>query len=294
MEDLLYRLGKSKADKMQENFLTIEKNQAMDIIRECGGDCFALWFYIEGKCYGREKVFSFPSVETMARDFKVNEKTIKRRISTLEEKGAVRRIPCFEPSGKQMSNVYVVNAEFPVIPDGWNDVFPEGAIYDEKTKQLTDRAEFLKTNFGQKVGGTNLSPSPNLSPVQICPPNKYKSLNDKKYKKECMYEESENSVFDSFPEVIKIISEETKKIHLAGYKTLYDLYFNEICRVLEVNFKNRISADVTKLAFELYVTKFLEMKRKNPQSKLENPVGWFFFSYKEALAVHKSRKYKGQ
>lgn len=285
MQELMMRLGQSKAEKMANNFLTIEKGQMMDIIRRCGGDAFALWCYIEGKCYGKTKVFSFPALDTIAKEFKKDKKTIKRWFKVLEAEGAMKVVPCFEPSGKQMSNVFIVNAEFPEVPAGWDELYPEGVVM--VNDQPHDRMEFLGTPFGQKVGGTNLSPSPDLSPSQNCPPKKDNSfMSVKKKNNECMRAGNDVPALPS--DIVDIVIKESKKINLES-GNLATTHGDEMCLMLAKSFKNRLDPVVVKMAFDLFVAKYMKMVNKKPGAKLENPTGWLYSCYKDALALYKAK-----
>lgn len=131
--DLMWRLGKSKAEKLEEQFVRIHKETAFEIIRLVGEKAFVMWFYLESKCYGNEKIHAYPKLETMAKDLGVSKRTVERWQEQLEKVCAIKRIPAYTKAGYRTSNLILVNAEFPEIPVGWETMFQEGVIIDQQT-----------------------------------------------------------------------------------------------------------------------------------------------------------------
>lgn len=138
----MLRLGKSKAEKLQENFVMVEKDQAMNILKKCGESCFILWFYLEGYCYGKEKTYAFPSIRKMSTDLGKHERTIQRTLKKLINAGAIKKVPKYQERGIQSSNLYVMNAEFPNVPDEWDDLYKNGVVMSEDNYQIFDKDEW--------------------------------------------------------------------------------------------------------------------------------------------------------
>lgn len=177
--ELMHRVGKSKMDKLEEQFTRTHKETALQIIRELGTEAFTLWWYIEGKCYGREKIHAYPSKKLMAKELGKNERTIRRWEEKLEKAGALRRVPAYLPSGYRTTNLVLINAAFPEIPDGWDDMFPFGITidgYNIKERQNPDEIAPDKC-VHTEISGENapsftteeIEESQKNSPGQICP-----------------------------------------------------------------------------------------------------------------------------
>lgn len=167
----MMKLGKSKMEKLQEGFVMTHKETGKEIIKNHGIDAFTMWWYIESLCFGKDKVFAFPKKETIAIDLGVSEPTVQRWIRKLEKIKAVKRVSVYNMRGSQSSNLLILNASFPEIPDNWDSFYQYGAYQIRKGEYVELESpedkpwEIMKTMLKQieKVEKTQENKG-----VQIC------------------------------------------------------------------------------------------------------------------------------
>ncbi|WP_276917434.1 hypothetical protein [Aneurinibacillus aneurinilyticus] len=148
-EDMMLILGQSKMDKMQEQFVQTDKETGYMVARKVGSQGFLLWWYLWGMCYGRSKIHAYPKKETIVKDLigecdsndskeqekwmKSKKATVQRWMRLLEDEKMMKRVPAYNPNGTQRSNLYILNASYPEIPDGWDAIFEHGVVIENAT-----------------------------------------------------------------------------------------------------------------------------------------------------------------
>ena len=111
-QDLMIRIGKSKMDKLKEQFVQTDKETGYLITQRVGPQGFLLWWYLSGFCYG-DKIHAYPKKETMIFDLfgscelenkKEREKwlaskkdTLRRWMKLLEDEKILKTNSCIQP-----------------------------------------------------------------------------------------------------------------------------------------------------------------------------------------------------
>jgi len=168
MSDFLYKLGQSKAEKLQEEFTMIHNDTAFQIISEIGSEGFTLYFALSTYAYGKNKVIVFPSNELLSKRLNVSDRTIRRWKSKCELSGAIRTVPCYLPNGTQTANVILFNASYPEKPEEWDTFAKNGFVMVNGSPMLSEDLENLVT-----LGRTKMSTHINQGGQNRPPISKY-------------------------------------------------------------------------------------------------------------------------
>jgi Helix-turn-helix domain len=157
-QNFLIMAGQSKAERIfQENFVLTDKPSGFEILRKYGTNAFAMWWILQAYCYGKGKAHAFPKLKTLAKDVNKSERTVQRWLDDLEKANGIKIVPCFwEDTGFQASNLYVLNHDFPEVPEWWDTFFQHGAIRkkDENGKDV----------FYERQEPNNVAPDKNVTP----------------------------------------------------------------------------------------------------------------------------------
>lgn len=169
-QNFLIMAGQSKAERLfQEDFTVIHKKSALQIIEDHGANVYAIWSILQFYCYG-SKAHAFPKVDTLAKQLKKSERTVQRWLNELEKANGVKIVPTYwEKTGLQTSNLYVVNPDFPEVPEWWENCFQHGAIRTKvgEENRFYERPEPSNFRYDKNVtpetsGTTKMSPLENL------------------------------------------------------------------------------------------------------------------------------------
>lgn len=169
--EFLFKLGQSKAEKLQEEFTMIHNESAFEIISKIGPDGFALYFSLSTYAYGKTKVMAYPSNEELSRKLSVSDRTIRRWKAKCELGDALRTVPCYLPNGFQTSSVILFNAAYPEKPEGWNTFAANGFVMINGSPMLREEFENLITTGRTKVSTLKKNPGQNCPPPKIAPDN---------------------------------------------------------------------------------------------------------------------------
>lgn len=162
-QNFLFMAGQSKAERMfQDKFVLTDKESGFKIIGEHGVNAFAMWWILQSYCYGKGKAHAFPSLKTLAKQVKKSERTVQRWLDDLAKANGIKIVPCFwEDTGFQAPNLYVINPEFPDVPEWWETSFKYGAIRtkDNRFYERPEPNKIAPDKFvtPEKSGTTNLS-----------------------------------------------------------------------------------------------------------------------------------------
>lgn len=162
--EFLFKLGQSKAEKLQEEFTMIHNESAFEIISKIGPDGFALYFALSTYAFGKTNIMTFPKNKTLAKQMNVSERTIQRWKAKCELGGAIRTVYCYLPSGTQTSSVILFNVSYSEIPEGWDTIARNGFVLLNGTPIPREEVESLA-----RIGMTKMSPYSEI-PRQKCHP----------------------------------------------------------------------------------------------------------------------------
>ncbi|MFC7443479.1 helix-turn-helix domain-containing protein [Laceyella putida] len=158
-QNFLFMAGQSKAERIfQDNFVLTDKESGFKIIKEHGTNAFTMWWILQSYCYGKGKAHAFPSLKTLSKLVKKSERTVQRWLDDLAKAKGIKIVPCFwEDTGFQSSNLYVLNHDFPEVPEWWDTFFQHGAIRT-RDNQFSERPEPSKK-----------APDKNVVPIKSAP-----------------------------------------------------------------------------------------------------------------------------
>jgi DNA-binding MarR family transcriptional regulator len=132
LETLLFEMEES----IEDNFTTFHNN--LFELKLSNHACM-LYLFIKKMAYGK-KTFSYPSVKTLAEQFKVERRTIQRWLQELINRGVITRIEWFNDKTKmQTSNRYLIR-DIAKIETGYDkNVAPENTGFEaHKTLQPSE------------------------------------------------------------------------------------------------------------------------------------------------------------
>lgn len=341
-QTFIARLGRSKMEKLQDLFTMTDKETGMSVFRTVGGSAFFMWWYIEGRCYGKQKVVTFPKMETLVKEIGKSETTIRGWLRKLEKAGAIKRVPVYlKETGAQTSNLILVNAEFPNIPEGWNDVYKYGAIKDGRrfypknpdndarqkiagdlNQELieSDEPETASDEPGKKLPGSNKGTAKNDRPPRqknAAPPNSKNPVITRDQEQSCEREEDNHGgenmdewmgaprlpiedvrkTIDQENEndpILEAIYEGVKWVDITGdgnEKVDRAEFAGEFYMILCKYFRNRMDPEIVRIAFRLYNDKQYSMDGRKTVEYIENPAGWFYSCYQDAISIYKQIRY---
>jgi hypothetical protein len=184
-QNFLFMAGQSKAERMfQDKFVLTDKESGFKIIKEHGVNAFTMWWILQSYCYGKGKAHAFPSLKTLSKLVKKSERTVQRWLDDLAKAKGIKIVPCYwADTGSRTSNLYVLNHEFPDVPEWWDHCFQHGAIRT-RDNQFYERPEPSKIAHDKSVGGitkpmTNLSGALNQGFSEDTPEEPNKIAHDK-------------------------------------------------------------------------------------------------------------------
>lgn len=169
-DEFIVRLGESKQDKLNKEFSMLHDETSFEIMRKVGSEGFAMYYTLNSYTRGNSGVMAFPKNDTLARKLNVNERTVRRWKSVLIQENILRVIPCHLDNGTQTSNVILLNAAYPEIPDDWFTYGAEGFVHSKGClpKPKKSNSDIIMRKIRVKHGRTNLSGYQNMG-GQNCP-----------------------------------------------------------------------------------------------------------------------------
>jgi hypothetical protein len=136
MNEFVYKLGESKAEKLRYEFTQVHNEDAYRIIREVGPEGFALYFVLSSIAMGKDTVMLTLNLAEITGTLGISERTLQRWKRRLEDANIIRTVPCYLPTsgedktkkGAQVESVILLNASYPDIPEGWQEFAPNGFV----------------------------------------------------------------------------------------------------------------------------------------------------------------------
>lgn len=227
---------------------------------------------------------SWLTVRSMAALVGVTDRTVQIALKTLESAGIILRIPTAAKNGAQRAN-YVT---FQVYEAETNPDHEEAVAIQELLVARRQTAAAQDT-FAEDFTGGNGGDFAQIS---------LSSLNSTKTSKHVCMSARDRAPYSSH-DILNAIKTFGNNVILnpgniesfCGNKNYVlskdEQTVLEIAATLPKKFKNQVDPAVIEIACETFMRKVEQACWKHNDFKIENPVGWFMFSYGEAIKLYK-------
>ncbi|MFX3643246.1 MAG: hypothetical protein ACE3L7_32140 [Candidatus Pristimantibacillus sp.] len=222
---------------------------------------------------------SWLSVRSMASLVGVTDRTVQIALKAIEKTGILLRISTTAENGAQGNN-YVA---FQVYRETESASHEESVAIQELLAATRETAAAGNRSTETFTGGNRGKFTQ----------NSLNSLNSKT-KEVCM--NTPKGVITSSVNIFESIKTYGSEVILSSgvenYQGVYVLGLDdqsilEIASMLPKKFPNQINQEVIQIACSVFIRKFYQAQKKNRKFTIQNPVGWFMFSYEEAIKEYK-------
>jgi len=114
-----FQLAQSIASMLEGKFI-MNRDQWVEAMKALKGQAAAYMLFqvLLDRCFG-ERTFTWYKRQNLCDLLGISDRGFQKAMLTLEEKKMVLRIQGYRPSGVKTSNLYLVNTQWPRVPDWW-------------------------------------------------------------------------------------------------------------------------------------------------------------------------------